>query len=200
MDSNNSYMSEEMKLTDTDIGEEIISLDDANGSKKRASKVDRSGNTYSEEKFRVLPREEQLRLANKHWMDSKGYDASGIFQFSYTHFSNICKELGFVKGVIDTRKDASDTKEYASDSKKVEPCSILYIDHGKREETEVKKLTFAKDTIDKIDQLLGDKLSNVEKSKVIDVILSEALDNKLAAKRVGQLVVAYRPVYEVRLI
>jgi hypothetical protein len=59
---------------------------------------------YSEENFKQLSRAEQLELANIHWMDSKGYDDSHMFQFSYTHFSNLCKKLGFEKGVIDTIK------------------------------------------------------------------------------------------------
>ncbi len=192
MDFQHIYMSETLNHTDTDIIEEIDNVVDEG--KKRAAKVDRSLNKYSEEEFRALPREEQLRLANIHWMDSKGYDDSKMFQFSYTHFSNICKELGFLKGVIDTREGK------APEPHKVASDSIIYIEHGKRKETEVKKLTFAKDTVDKIDQLLGDKLSNVERSKVIDAILSQALDNKLADKRVGQFSVTYRPVAEKRLL
>lgn len=187
MDFGNTYMSEELNVTDTDMEQET------EDSKKRSQKVDRSSNKYSEEDFRALSRDEQLRLANIHWMDSKGYDESKMFQFSYTHFSNICKELGFVKGVIDTREGEAPDPEVAL-------SSIVYIEHGKREETEVKKLTLDKGTISKIDQLLGDKLSNVEKSKVIDAILSQALDKKLADKRVGQFGVAYRPLAEERLL
>lgn len=97
-------------------------------------------------------------------------------------------------------KSIDHKKEDASNPREVKPGSIIYIEHGKRQETEVKKITFAKDTIDKIDQLLGDQLSNVERSKVIDVIRSRALDDRLAAKRAGQFGVAYRPVAEERLL
>lgn len=191
----NSYISEDIKTTDTTMGEQTVSLDDTGEKKKRAPKTDRSGNKYSEEEFRIMPREEQLRLAKIHWMDSQGFDASGMFQFSYSHFSNICQGLGFSKvvTVIDPKEDDSNPRE-------VEHDSIIYIEHGKREDKEVKKLTFAKDTINKIDQLLGGQLSNIERSKVIDVILSRALDDKLTAKREGRFGVAYRPIAEERLL
>lgn len=195
MEIQNKYMSEEMKFTDTAVGEQIIPLDDdAEKSKKRAAKKDRSDSKYSEEAFMALPRLEQLALADKYWMGRTDEFDDGTFQFSYTHFTNICQILGFKKGVVDTQPDT------ASEVISIEPSSVIYIDHGTRGKTEVKKLTFAKTTINKIDQLLGDQLSNVERSKVIDVILSEAFDEKLVAKREGKFGVAYRPVAEERLL
>ncbi len=156
---------------------------------KRKVTVDRSHHRYSEEDFRHLPREEQLRLANVHWMDSKGYDKSGMFQFSYTHFSNICKDLGFEKGVLDTKKDTDFPKK----------GSCIFIDHGRREETEVKKLTLSKSTVCKMDQLL-EGLSNIEKSKVLDVLLEKLLDEKLQDKAMGMFSVFYRPQKEQQIL
>lgn len=161
-------------------------------SEKRKGKLNRSSHRYSEEDFRRLPRSEQLRLANVHWMDSKGFDESGMFQFSYTHFSNICKNLGFEKGVIDTKKDVVDLSSEQKDSR-------IFIDHGRREETEVKKITLSKSTVCMMDRLL-EGLSNIERSKVLDVLLSDVLDEKLQDKEEGRFSVFYRPQKEERIL
>ena len=196
MDFDNTYMAEEINITATDVSAEIKNADqDADVGKKRSPKIDRSGAKYSEDAFMNLPRSEQLALAEKYWNGPVADFDDGTFQFSYTHFANLCQKLGFRKGIVDTMPEC-----VASDQKEVAPSSIVYIDHGKRDKTEVKKLTLAKGTIDKMDQLLGNKLSNVEKSKVIDEILSHVLDQKLADKRAGQFGVAYRPVAEERLL
>lgn len=157
---------------------------------KRKGTVDRSHHRYSEEDFRALPREEQLELAQRHWMDSKGFDESGMFQFSYSHFSNVCKNLGFEKGVVDTKNDVDALL-------KKDFC--IFIDHGRREETEVKKITLSRSTIEKIDQLL-EGLSNIEKSKVMDAILEKVLDEKLQDKEAGRFSVFYRPQKEQRIL
>ena len=190
MDFNDSYMYEENNITDTNEAEQIENLDqDADESKKRTARIDRSNAKYSAEDFMALPRAEQLELAEKYWNGKvENYD-DGTFQFSYSHLAKLCQELGFRKGIVDTMPEGATV-----------PSSIIYIEHGRRTETEVKKLTLSKSTIDKIDELLGDKLSNVEKSKVIDEILSQALEQKLADKRVGQFGVAYRPLEEERII
>lgn len=190
MDFNDSYVYEENNITDTNEVEQIENLDqDADESKKRTARVDRSNAKYSAEDFMALPRAEQLALAEKYWNGKvENYD-DGTFQFSYSHLAKLCQDLGFRKGIVDTMPEGA-----------VDPSSIIYIEHGRRVETEVKKLTLSKSTIDKIDELLGDKLSNVEKSKVIDEILSQALEQRLADKRVGQFGVAYRPLEEERII
>ena len=194
MDFGNSYKSEGFNLADSIMGEEMDAPEvDTDESKKRSQRIDRSNAKYSEEDFMKLPRKEQLELAEKYWNGPVADFDDGTFQFSYTHFANLCQKLGFRKGIVDTMPEGE-----ASDP--VAPSSIIYIEHGRREETEVKKLTLSKSTIDKIDQLLGDKLSNVEKSKVTDEILSQALDQKLADKRVGQFGVAYRPLAEERIM
>lgn len=185
MDFQNSIQSEETILTDTDMGE----------SKLKKERIDRTSHKYSEDEFRTLSRKEQLKLANTHWMDSKGFDESRMFQFSYSHFSEVCKDLGFVKGVLDTKED-----DYINEIDEVKSESMIYIDHGNRTDTEAKKFTLSKSTIDKMDQLLGDGLSNSERSKVIDAIIGKALDARLADKERGQFGVAYRPVAEERLL
>jgi len=80
--------------------------------------------------------------------------------------------------------------------------SKLYIEHGRREKTVEKKVTFSEKTVSKFNDLLGkeNNLSNIEKSKILDAILLEALENKLAAKNAGAFSVAYKPVKEEVLI
>jgi hypothetical protein len=84
---------------------------------------------------------------------------------------------------------------------KDEPPTIIWIDHGKRQEgTAVKKLTLSITTIGMMDQLLGDKLSNIERSIVIDIILAEALSKLIKAKEDGRFQLSYRPVDAQRLL
>ena len=187
MDYIDNKTSVKMNATDTDVAPK------ENDSKRRATKKDRSNAKYSEADFMGFPRAEQLALAEKYWNGPVDEFDDGTFQFSYTHFANLCQKLGFRKGIVDTMPE-----DVALDN--IAPSSIIYIDHGRRELTEVKKLTFSKSTIDKMEQLLGDKLSNVEKSKVIDEIFSQVLDQKLKDKKAGQFGVAYRPHDEERLM
>lgn len=162
--------------------------------KKRCKCKDRSNSRYSMDDFMKLPRAEQLELAEKYWNGPVADFDDGTFQFSYTHFANLCQKLGFKKGIVDTiPKGEAQVSEVA-------PSSIVYIEHGKRGETVEKKFTLAKTTVDKIDQLLGDQLSNIERSKVIDALLSQVLDQRLSEKSKGQFGVAYRSVEEKRLI
>ena len=76
---------------------------------------------------------------------------------------------------------------------------IIYIDHGKRD-TIVRKYSLSESTVEKEKRLLGNKLSNSEKSKVIDVIYSTALDQRLEDQKAGRFGVCYRPQEEERLI
>ena len=159
--------------------------------KKRSKCKDRSNSRYSMEDFMRLPRHDQLALAEKYWMGRTECFDDGTFQFSYTCFGNLCKQLGFRKGIVDTRSEEAAIEN---------TNSVVYINHGKRGETVEKKFTLAKTTVDKIDQLLGDQLSNIERSKVIDALLSQVLDQRLSEKSKGKFGVAYRSVEEKRLI
>lgn len=200
MDSYNTYSDNEPFSFPSDMSEQIETTDtiEDEENKTRASKKDRSGNKYSEADFMALTRSQQLELAQTWWMDSKNFDNGGMFQFSYTHFSNLCQKLGFKKGVIDIGEG-----ELASGSDAELPAdadNIIFIDRGKRVNTVEKKITLSSSTNDKLEKLLGDKLSNIDKSKAIDAILANALDDMLAKKQAGTFGIAYRPMEVERLI
>ena len=192
----NSAPAKEKSSKDSALSEKPIATDkEADEGRSRAAKKDRSGGKYSEEAFLALPRSEQLALAERYWNGPVATFDDGTFQFSYTHFGKICEQIGFRKGIVDTRPEIK-----LPDKEETEPSAIIYIDHGRREETIVKKLTLSKETEEKISRLLGDRLSNIEKSKVVDVILSQALDRCLVEQKAGLFGVAYRPTEEERLI
>jgi hypothetical protein len=149
--------------------------------RKRASKKDRSNGKYSQEDFLNLPRVEQYALAEKYWNGPVADFDDGTFQFSSTQFAKLCEKLGFRKGIVDTLAEES-----LSDSQ-----DTLYIDRGRRGETVEKKYTLSKETVVKMDELLG-SLGNMEKSKVLDLLLSQMLDEKLEAKRAGHFHVVYK--------
>lgn len=193
MELENNKQFEEINSKDSSMGEEMYVVLDGKGKKKKSRKIDRSGCKYSEKDFLQMPRAEQLVLAEKYWNGPVADFDDGTFQFSSTHFATLCQKIGFRKGVVDTLpENATSDQENTS--------SVIYIDHGRREATEVKKFTLAKGTIEKMDQLLGDTLSNVERSKVIDAILVEALEQKLAEQRAGMFKVVYRPLDEERIL
>ena len=162
----------------------------------RSSKKDRSSNRYSEEEFLALPRSQQLELANIWWMNSKEFDDSQLFQFSYTHFAEICKKLGFKKGVIDTGQyDKSGTSEA------IKKEHVLWIERGRRTDTIEKKITLSGDTFKKYDELIGSKnLTNIEKSKIFEAIINIALDECLKKKERGEFMVGYRATKAERLL
>ncbi len=51
-----------------------------------------------------------------------------------------------------------------------------------------------------LDQLLGKELSNIERSKVIDIILANALKELLVDKAEGRFQLCYRPIAAQRLL
>ncbi len=187
-------MSVQAEVSDGGVVEQNEYTDNAEGKRKKAPKKDRSNAKYSETDFLGLPRAEQLKLAEKYWNGTVADFDDGTFQFSYTHFGEVCKRIGFRKGIVDTMPERAPVL-----SGTPQKGSTIYIDHGRRESA-TKKLTLSNETIEKMDLLLGDKLSNIEKSKVIDAIISQAFDEKLAAQKAGQFGVAYRPMEEERLL
>lgn len=153
--------------------------------KKKSKRIDRKKNKYSEAAFLKLPRDEQLALANQYGLSTKAFEDSRLFQFSYSHFTDILASLGFKKGMVDTHQ--------------YDHYRIYFIDHGKRPETIEKKITLTKSTNDKLNQLLA-PLSNIEKSKAIDAILSETLDTLLDANKKDLFHVTYNATGQERLI
>ena len=162
----------------------------------RAGKKDRSANRYSEEEFLSLPRSQQLELANIWWMNSKEFDEGGMFQFSYTHFSNLCQRLGFKKGVIDTGQCSK-----SGTSEAIKKEHVLWIERGRRTDTIEKKITLSGETYEKYDKLIGSQdLTNIEKSKIFEAIINIALDECLKKKERGEFKVGYRATKAERLL
>ena len=158
--------------------------------KKRSSKKDRSNGKYSEEAFLALPRDKQFSLAQKYcFVQVKEFD-DGTFQFSRDHFIDLCSGLGFKKAIIDTK-----TAE--------KKANTIYLERGRRTETVERKFTLNKETDVLIDEYLSSgagKLSNMEKSKIIDAVINKAFSELLNAQKNGQTTVAYRQVGEERLL
>lgn len=156
-------------------------------SKKKKGKIDRTNAKYSETDFLKMQRSQQLQLARKYQMSPVANYDDGTFTFSYSHFAVLCDRLGFAKSVIDTQADG------------IKDGTTILIDRGRRAETIIKKITLDINTINKISQLIGD-LSNIEQSKIIDVILSQACDKLLADKAAGKLEISYRATDKTRLV
>lgn len=182
--------SDQILSADTNMSVENDSLSvEKQKKRKRAPRKDRSHGKYSQEDFLNLPRDEQYALADKYWNGSTADFDDGTFQFSYPQLGRLCEQVGLRKGIVDTRAKESLLRSQ----------DILYLDRGRREETVEKKYTYSKTTIDKFDELVG-PLSNIEKSKVLDLLLSQILEEKLEAKRAGRFHVVYKAVDEEVLI
>lgn len=164
----------------------------------RSPNKDRSAGKYSEDDFLALPRDVQFELAEKYWLSPTAKFDDGTFKFSCAHFAKICAQLGFEKRtiIVDTHSDIKKTCE--SDMVKI------YIDHGTRSGAVERKFTLQKETASVIDALFDDssssKISNMEKSKIVDTIIRNSFEKLLEKKKNGNLIVAYRPVEETRLI
>ncbi len=160
----------------------------SSNTKERAPRKDRSMAKYSEQDYLLLPRKEQYELAKKYWGGHVKEFDDGTFQFSATHFGDICKSLGFEKKTIVVDNLASETSS-----------DILYLKRGRRIETIERKFTLDKETNDKIDLFLsngGKELSNSDKSKIIDAIINAAFTDRIAAQNAGQKTIGYPPTGE----
>ena len=148
--------------------------------KKKSPKKDRSNGKYSEEAFRALPRDRQFELAKKYWGGPvKDFD-DGTFQFSATHFGDICKSLGFEKQTVITDTLAANT---------------IYLEHGTRDDTVDFKIKVVKNTNAKKELFFSRcrrPLSNNEKSKIMEIFINEMLDAKIEALESGNLIIKYK--------
>lgn len=150
--------------------------------RSRQKRKDRSSGIYSEEAFKALPRQMQLKLAQKYLMQPTEQFDDGTFQFSYSHFVNVCKEISIVKGVVDARRMEDEDM-------------LIILEHGTRAETVMKQFTFEKETMELLDEVFKNskkKVGNIEKSKVLNLILKKALKEVVKAKEEGHLIISYR--------
>ena len=158
----------------------------------KKDKKDRSNSKYSEDDFMAMPRNKQFELAQKYWGGAVADFDDGTFQFSVTHFKNLCERLGFTKGVVDTRAGLPvDTVKSNSG------IDTIYIERGIRENTGERKFTLSKQTLDNLNEFFEPSekaraLTSMEKSKIIDSLFNQMLENKLKSKREGKLKVTYK--------
>ena len=139
--------------------------------------------------FRSLPREQQFEYAREYLNKrDKDFD-DGTFAFSVTTFKNICNELGFVKVVTDTRATISDEQQSAH---------VIQLSRSKREHTVEKKLRLSADTVELMSSVVTDKMTNEEKSKVLDIIIHDAFERVAKERAEGKLHIEYKEKQEVK--
>ena len=139
--------------------------------------------------FRSLTRSEQFEYAKKYLnMRDKDFD-DGTFAFSVTTFKKLCEELGFVKIVTDTRATSADAQQSAH---------VIELSRSKREHTVEKKLRLSADTVELMASAVTDKMTNEEKSKVIDIIIREAFTKVASEREAGTLRIEYKEKQEVK--
>lgn len=166
---------------------EIIGVD---GQKHRGGWSKKRRTTgINQSTFRALPREQQFEYA-KEYLNKKDKDFDdGTFSFSVTTFKKLCEELGFVKLVTDTRATAADAQQSAH---------VIQLSRSKREHTVEKKLRLSTDTVELMASAVTDKMTNEEKSKVIDIIIREAFANVASEREAGNLKIEYKEKQEVK--
>lgn len=180
----------------TDNQEQLTKISDvtmSEGTKERSARIDRTSAKYSESDFLAMPRSQQYALAEKYWNGKSADFDDGTFQFSYTHFAEVCQRIGFRKGIVDDGMPGEDKNASSDDVKKI------YIDRGKRPDPIEKKITLNKITNDKLESLTA-TFTNMEKSKFLEAVIEMALDELLEKREEGKLSVAYRPMEEEKLL
>lgn len=139
--------------------------------------------------FRSLPREQQFEYARE-YLNKKDKDFDdGTFAFSVTTFKNICNELGFVKVVTDTRATSANAQQSAH---------VIQLSRSKREHTVEKKLRLSTDTVELMSSVVTDKMTNEEKSKVLDIIIHDAFERVAKERAEGKLRIEYKEKQEVK--
>ena len=139
--------------------------------------------------FRSLPREQQFEYA-KEYLNKRDRDFDdGTFAFSVTTFKKLCDELGFVKLVTDTRATSADAQQSAH---------VIELSRSKREHTVEKKLRLSADTVELMASVITDKMTNEEKSKVLDIIIHDAFAKVAKERAEGKLHIEYKEKQEIK--
>lgn len=185
-----------------------------------SKKINRTGFKISQESFEQMKRPDRKKIYQKYLCDtpSKKYDDDKMFQFSRTTMAKLRKADNFLI-ILDTDEKGNDKKvifdphdkndiskfmdideDYQEHAQVItsEDEVTIQIDHGTRKEKEARKLTLSPKTVKMMDELT-DCLSNMEKSKVIDTIFSERVEELLDLKKAGKFHVEYRPTEVKRL-
>ena len=72
----------------------------------------------------------------------------------------------------------------------------IYLDRFPREKYVRTNLKLSKSTLKEIDKLFGKRLTKSERSRVIDILLAEAVHTAILEKDKDNLIIAYRSVPE----
>lgn len=170
---------------------ETNQFDDDNTKNKRGPKKDRSEGKYSQEDFQAMSREEQFEIASDYYMRSVEEFDDGTFNFSQSTFKRLCDDLGFVKGLVDTKAD--EMKNNASVEKQT-----IWLDDIERENVSSKKFTISEKTKELCDEIFSSSpnLSNKEKSIIMDLAFQKGLKLLLDELNNDEIRFCYRPISE----
>ena len=160
-------------------------------------KKERKKGAISQDQFRSMDWHERLELV-KHYQNVKDKDFDdGTFAFSVTTFKNLCNELHLDKCIVDMEHQTITEKKIESNHD--DNATVITISREKRENVREKTFTLSSSTLAIIDELFADvKITNEERSKIIDSVIAEAFSNALTAKRDGHFSVEYAEKQEVK--
>lgn len=159
-------------------------------------KKERKKGAISQDQFRLMDWHERLELVKRYQnVKDKDFD-DGTFAFSVTTFKNLCAELHIDKCIVDMEHQTITEK---TDSHELDDTTVITISREKRENVREKTFTLSSSTLALIDELFADvKITNEERSKIIDSVIADAFSNALTAKRDGRLSVEYAEKQEVK--
>ena len=165
------------------------------GGKKSSGRMrkERKKGAISQDQFRAMNWHERLELVKRYQnVKDKDFD-DGTFAFSVTTFKNLCNELHIDKCIVDMEHQTIAEKTESHDD------NVITISREKRENVKEKTFTLSSSTLALIDELFSDvKITNEERSKIIDSIISDAFSNALTAKRDGRFSVEYAEKQEIK--
>ena len=165
------------------------------GCKKASTRMkkERKKGAISQDQFRAMGWQERLELVKRYQnVKDKDFD-DGTFAFSVTTFKNLCAELHIDKCIVDMEHQTIADKTESHDD------NVITISREKRENVREKTFTLSSSTLAIIDELFADvKITNEERSKIIDSIISDAFSNALNAKRDGRFSVEYAEKQEIK--
>ena len=156
-------------------------------------KKERKKGAISQDRFRAMDWQERLELVKRYQnVKDKDFD-DGTFAFSVTTFKNLCNELHIDKCIVDMEHQTIAEKTESHDD------NVITISREKRENVREKTFTLSSSTLALIDELFSDvKITNEERSKIIDSVITDAFSNALTAKRDGRFSVEYAEKQEVK--
>ena len=159
-------------------------------------KKERKKGAISQDQFRTMDWHERLELVKRYQnVKDKDFD-DGTFAFSVTTFKNLCAELHLDKCIVDMEHQTITEKKIESNH---DDNAIITISREKRENVREKTFTLSSSTLAIIDELFSDvKITNEERSKIIDSVITDAFSNALTAKRDGRLSVEYAEKKEIK--